>query len=81
MKKIILAVSLLFLTGCNYDLIDFKYTYDTAMIKLQDGQVITVEVKSWRDYEGDQIQIQAKNGTLYFVHANNCTLIKKAGKS
>lgn len=62
------------LTSCNRTIIDVNYTFDKAII-LVGGEWMTVEVEEWRDYEGDQIQIEAKDGTVYLVHANNCTLI------
>ena len=81
MKKLltgILGCSLLLgLVGCgNKQFIDTTYVFNKAMIKLQDEQVVTVDISSWRDFEGsDQIQIKTTDGTTYLVHTINCTLI------
>ena len=74
-----------FLWGCansgeasafNKQLFDFNYAFDTAIIDLH-SEVITVEVKSWTDYEdGEQLQVIAKDGTVYLTSSYNCTLIK-----
>lgn len=78
MKKIIVALILaaMLLTGCgNMDMWDTVYTYDRAIIEMPDGEVIEVEIGKWRDYEGEQIQIIAKDGTTYLVSSFNCVLI------
>lgn len=73
----ILATTILGLTGCgNKDLWDTNYTYDRAIIALPNGESIEVEIKQWTDYEdGDQLQIIAKDGTVYLTSTLNCTLI------
>lgn len=80
MKLKVLALAMfmsLGLVGCNYDLVDTTFAFDRAIINLTNGEVITINVKSWRDYEdGDQVQITADDGTTYLVHSSNCTLIK-----
>lgn len=82
MKKIIailiLAVMMLTLVSCNYQVIDLNYKFDYAYISYGDGTVEKVEIASWRDYEeGDQIQITGKDGTVYLVHSENCVLVKE----
>ena len=64
--------------GCgNKDIWDTNYTYDRAIIGLPNGESIEVEIEQWRDYEdGEQIQIIAKDGTIYLVSSYNCTLIR-----
>lgn len=62
------------LTSCNKIIIDTTYSFDQAVIYIG-GEWKTVEIAAWKDYEGEQIQIEAKDGTIYLVHANNCTLI------
>lgn len=77
MKKIFLAVSLgvcLCLGGCNRQVLDLTYSYEEAMIKLPDGTIIKGKVQSWRDYEGDQLQIKI-SGKQYLVHSSNVILI------
>ena len=74
----ILAVTTIWgLTGCgNKDLFDTNYTYDRAIIGLPNGESVEVEIKQWKDYEdGEQIQIIAKDGTVYLTSSLNCTLI------
>ncbi len=62
-------------TGCNKQIIDTNYTFNKAIINTG-SEVITVNVKSWKDFEdGDQIQIKAEDGTVYLVHSSNITLI------
>lgn len=74
-----LGIGVVMLTGCgNVDVIDTVYTYNKAIINLGNGEVIEVDVKSWRDYEdGEQLQITATDGTVYLVSSFNCTLIKE----
>ena len=81
MKKRILAlVTLLMitLTGCgNMTMIDTTYTFNRAIIKLANGEVVEGKVESWTDFEdGDQIQVKI-NGETYLVHMSNATLIAK----
>lgn len=74
----VLCISLLGLTGCgNKQFLDTTYTFKTAIIELPGNEVITVEIKSWGDYEGDQLQIEATDGTTYLVHASKCVLKTK----
>lgn len=64
------------LCGCNMQIIDTTYTYNRAIISLQNGEVLEVDVKSWADYEGEQLQIIATDGTVYLTNSINCTLIQ-----
>lgn len=80
MKKIasIAAVLLLLaavLTGCNYSLIDTKYDFDYAVVRWPDGTVETLEIRSWKDYDGEQIQITDVMGNTYVVNSVNCVLV------
>ena len=83
MKKfiaIIAVVCLLFaMVSCgNRDMFDTVYSYDYAIVSLPDGTSKTIEIKQWRDYEdGEQIQITAKDGTIYLVNSVNCVLVRK----
>lgn len=64
------------LVGCNKDIMNTEYDYDTAVI-YDKGEWKTVNIKSWTDYENrDQIQIKTDDGTVYLLHSSNCTLIK-----
>lgn len=61
----------------NKTIIDLTYAYDTAIIKLPNGEVVQGKVESWTDYkDGDQLQIKV-NGKVYLVHSANVVLIKE----
>lgn len=77
--SLLTATTVLGLTGCgNKDMWDTNYTYDKAIIALPNGEVVDVDVKQWTDYsDGDQIQIIAKDGTVYLTSTLNCTLINE----
>ena len=63
------------LTGCNNQVLDTTFSFDSAIISLPNGEVITGKVQSWKDYEdGDQIQVKI-DGTMYLVHSSNVALI------
>ena len=75
MKKF-LTILLMFLfitafTSCNYQLFDTNYTFTNAYVKIGE-EWIDVEIKSWTDYEGEQIQITLLDGTVMVVNSNNC---------
>ena len=55
-------------SGCgNKDLWDTVYTYDYAIIQLQNGEVVEGKVEKWSDYEdGDQIQVTIDGKTYTF---------------
>lgn len=77
MKKLmLLIIPLLILTGCgNKDIWDTNYTFDYAECYLN-GEYQKYEIKKWRDYDGEQIQIKTKDGDLYLLSMNYCRLIK-----
>lgn len=82
MKKVVFIVliisALLAMSGCNKAIVDTVYSYDYAIVSFPDGSSEKIEVKNWTDYEeGDQIQITAKDGTVYLVHAENIVLVKE----
>lgn len=80
MKKLLALGIVLFatlLSGCgNKDYFDTVYTYDYAIIELQNGEVIEGEVQTWKDYEGEQLQVKI-DGVTYLVHSENITLMYK----
>ncbi len=51
------------LAGCNRSIIDTKYGLDTALV-VGDDTAITMDVKQWRDYEGEQYQLNTKDGLI-----------------
>jgi len=48
--------------------------YDTAIIKLADDSVITVNIKVWTDCE-ESIEIKTTDDYVYRVSVDNCSLI------
>lgn len=71
------ALAVFTLIGCNKDIIDTVYTFDYAIIKLPNGEIVEGEVDKWTDYE-DGVQIQVIiDGKVYLTSALNCTLIQK----
>ncbi len=76
--KILLVIfTLSTITGCgNKTILDTTYTYDRAIIQLADGTVVDTKIKSWTDYEGEQIQVIAEDGTVYLTSSFRCDLIK-----
>lgn len=80
MKKIVLSllvvILLLVVTGCgNMDMWDTNYTYDRAICDIG-GEYQEIEIRQWRDYDGEQLQIIAEDGKIYLVASMNCTFIK-----
>lgn len=54
---LVVAMMLMFLTGCNRQVIDTTFSYDNAILALPDGSVISGKIESWKDYDdGDQKQ-------------------------
>lgn len=80
MKKvgifIVIAVTIFSLVGCNKDLIDTNYTY-TKAITIIGNEKLEIEIRQWRDYDGEQIQIIDKDGNVYLLSMNNTALIKE----
>jgi len=83
MSRIILAFVLFMtiilfaaiLSGCNKQLVDLTYSYETAVISLPNGEVVEGKVSSWTDFDdGDQIQVKI-DGKTYLVHSSNIALI------
>jgi hypothetical protein len=75
-RAMVITLLLTMLTGCgNMDMLDTNYTYCCAIIKMPDGEILEVEIDQWCDYEGEQVQIIAKDGTVYLVSTYNCILI------
>lgn len=79
-KKILLMaviVTLLSsLSGCNKDIIDTNYTFKKAIIVIG-SEKINVNIKQWRDFDGDQIQVTDEQGQVYLTHSTNVLLLKK----
>lgn len=74
---LLLAVALIFTACGNKQVFDTTYTFNYAIIRLQDNKVVEGKVQSWKDFEdGDQLQIKI-DGITYLVHSINCTLMNK----
>ena len=67
---------LLCLTGCNKQVIDLDYSFDKAICNIG-GETKEFELKTWKDYDGEQLQLVDKKGNKYLVSSFNCTLIKE----
>lgn len=64
--------------GCsayNKQIVDLNYHFDRAIIQLANGEVVECKVKSWSDYDGEQIQIVSEDGTVYLTSSFRCDLI------
>lgn len=73
----VIAMMLMFMTGCNRQVIDTTFSYDKAILALPDGSIVSGKIESWKDYDdGDQIQVKI-DGTTYLVHSVNIVLIKE----
>jgi len=66
---------LLFMTGCNKQIIDLDYTYDKAICNYS-GTKFELKIDNWKDYDGEQLQVKS-NGKIYLLSANNCYLVKE----
>lgn len=60
----------------NKQIIDLENTYDTCIIYIG-NEKIELDIKSWKDYDGEQIQIVDKEGNVYLVSMNNAILIRE----
>ena len=83
MKKIVflvlltalLAMSALIFASCgNYQMFDTTYSFNYAYVVWPDGTAEKLPIKSWMDYEGEQIQIKTADGNVYVFHSANCVL-------
>lgn len=83
MKRVItfivsMIAILMVLVSCgNQDMFDTNKTYTRAIITYGDGQTLDINIKQWRDYEGEQLQIIAEDGTVYLASSFNTILINE----
>lgn len=73
---VLILVTIIFNTACNKQIIDTTLSFDYAYIKLPNGEVVEGPVDSWKDYDGEQLQIKIK-GITYLTNSYNCVLIDK----
>lgn len=64
------------ISGCNVDIIDTVWKYDTAITRWPDGSTKVIKIRSWKDYEGEQIQITGEDGNVYLLNSVNTVLIR-----
>lgn len=77
MKKILLiGILTLLLTGCNYNIIDTKYTFNYAYCDY-DFLPKEIKISKWSDYEGEQLQITDENGNVLLVTSFHCVFTKE----
>lgn len=74
--SLLTVILILSLMGCNKQVFDFDYTFNYAIINLG-GEYKELKIISWKDYEGEQIQIKDTEGNTYLTNTYNCTLIHK----
>lgn len=70
---LILIIVMLFITGCNKEIFDTSYSFDKIICNY-DGIKFELNVDSWNDYEGEQLQIKSDDKT-YLLSANKCYMI------
>ncbi len=68
---VILAL-VLCLVGCNTSVVR-KFTYTNAYVKIGENWV-DLEIKNWYECDGEQLQINLKDGTVMLVSTINCIL-------
>lgn len=71
---IVVLCAALALGGCNRTLFDTNYTFNKAIITIGD-QTYCYDIKSWKDYEGEQLQITLEDGSTILVSSYNTILI------
>jgi len=82
MKKLILGLllitAILFLSACgNRQVgIDTNQTFNSAYIYLG-GSWKLINVKNWRDYDDDEVQITSTDGWVYLTQYCNVVLMNK----
>ena len=86
LKKKIVAVACAvaasaFLTGCNKQIFDFQYTFDTAVITVN-GETKVYSISSWTDYQdGEQLQLTLRDGSVILVSSYNTILVCTEGSN
>lgn len=58
----------------NKTFIDIKHTYTKAITSIN-GEKLEIDIDTWNDYEGEQLQIIGKDGKVYLVSSFNTILI------
>lgn len=65
------------LFGCNKDMFDTNYTFDKAIVSIGNfPNPIVLDIKQWRDYDGEQIQLILSDDSVILVSSFNTILVK-----
>ena len=67
------AAMALTISACNYQVIDLKYSFKKVHV-FETAQCYNIN--SWKDYEGDQIQVDIKEYGTCLFHSNQVVLIE-----
>ena len=78
MKKILslilMFLTVLLLSGCNKQIVDFKYQFKKVHI-IQEKKCY--EIEKWKDYQNsDQIQVKIKDYGYCLFHSNQIILVE-----
>lgn len=73
--SVIALIVVLFLSGCNQQIIDTTYSFGSAIIAMPDGSTVSGRVESWKDYSNDAVQVKI-DGKTYYTFLGNVVLIK-----
>lgn len=71
----LLALTVIVLTACNKQILDLNLKFDRAYVKIG-NEWKDVAIKSWNDYDGEQIQITLQDDTVILTSSVNCILYK-----
>ena len=74
---LVIITSTVLLSSCNKQLFDTSYNFNYAYVVWPDGHSEKISIKSWNDYDGEQIQIKTNDGDVYVFHAANCVLAEE----
>lgn len=74
---ITLLLCLFLFGGCtNKQVFDFEYKFDKAICRIG-NETKEIKIKTWKDYDGEQLQIKDNEGNTYLVSSFNCTLVNE----
>ena len=75
---VIIAIVAVVFFGFNFlsnrQVFDTTYSFNYAYVQWPDGKAEKLKIKSWKDYEGEQIQIKTEDGNTYVFHSSKCVL-------
>lgn len=76
MKKItIVVLFLLILSGCNMQVVDTNWRFETIECTMPDGTATEFNIKSWKNFsDGDMLQFTTEDNVTYLTHSENCFL-------